>query len=325
MDHTLPLFPRVVASALAGFFLLLAGLFVSPAHGQSVAPPESTVVAYTDAWDGPRYESGRPKVPAELLERMEQVTLEMAWGTLRSHDYHHQVPGFGKDWVVMDAEDPIVGRALTAQYMPARPQFQNGIEADGNEKGYEGPTNTWPIQQLKTGDVYVADGYGKIKGGTLIGDRLGTDIYANSGNGVIFNGSVRDVSGLKEIEGWNHYIRGVHPSVIQGMMMSGMNVPIRMGEATVLPGDVVLATDRGVVFIPPQFAREVVREAEITILTDRFAKRRTEQGVYSSGQMDGQWTEKIRKDFYGWLREHKSELPVPADRIEEIISERLVN
>ncbi len=305
--------------------LLLAGGAASPSCAQSVAPPESTVVAYTDAWDGPRYESGRPKVPAELLERMEQVTLEMAWGTLRSHDYTHQVPGFGEDWVVMDTEAAIVGRALTAQYLPARPRFQKDIEADGGEKGYEGPTNTWPIQQLKDGDVYVADGYGKIKGGTLIGDRLGTDIYANSGNGVIFNGSVRDVSGLKEIEGWNHYIRGAHPSVIQGMMMAGMNVPVRIGEATVLPGDVVLATDSGVIFIPPQFAREVVREAEITILTDRFAKRRTEQGVYSSGQMDGAWTEEITEDFYGWLEENRAELPVPAERIQEIIDERLID
>jgi regulator of RNase E activity RraA len=219
----------------------------------------------------------------------------------------------------------MVGRAVTAQYMPTRPSYESRLESGGEEEGFQGPSNTWPIQLLENGDIYVADGYGKIKDGTLIGDRLGTDIFSRSQNGVILNGSVRDVTGLKEIEGWNHYIRGTHPSFIQDMMLEGVNVPIRIGDATVLPGDVVLAQQNAVVFIPPHLAREVVEEAEITILTDRFAKVRTEQGVYTSSQMDTGWTQEIKDDFYSWLEENQDELSVPNRRIQEIIDERLID
>jgi len=283
------------------------------------------VMDQTAEWEGERYESGRPKVSDGILERMENVTVEMAWSTLRSHDYNNQVPGFGHDWVTLDSEEPMVGRAVTAQYMPTRPSYERRLESGGEAEGFQGPSNTWPIQLLENGDIYVADGYGKIKDGTLIGDRLGTDIYSRSQNGVILNGSVRDVTGLKEIEGWNHYIRGTHPSFIQDMMLEGVNVPIRIGDATVLPGDVVLAQQNAVVFIPPHLAREVVEEAEITILTDRFAKVRTEEGVYSSSQMDTGWTEEIKDDFYSWLDENRGDLPVPNRRIQEIIDERLID
>lgn len=298
-----------------------------PATGEAPSPiaaPEA-VVAQTAEWDGERYDTGRPKVSDALLERMELVELEMAWSTLRQHGYHNQVPGYGEDWVVMDSEKPLIGRALTAQYMPTRPNYEEGLVNGGEAAGHEGPPNTWPIQMLEDGDVYVADGYGKIRGGTLIGDRLGTDIYARSGNGVVFDGSVRDIAGLKEIKGWNHYIRGSHPSYIMEMMLEGVNVPIRIGEATVLPGDVVLARDNGIVFVPPHLVREVVREAEITALTDRFATLRTREGVYSSGQMDTQWTDEIKQDFYNWLEENQEDLPVPDERIDEIVEERLID
>lgn len=320
-------------TGLFSFVVLGACLVLAPleADAQSAEEPrspiaeEELILEQTSEWEGERYDSGRPMVSDEILERMENVTVEMAWSTLRSHDYHNQVPGFGNDWVTLDSEEPMVGRAVTAQYMPTRPSYERRLESGGEADGYQGPSNTWPIQLLENGDIYVADGYGKIKDGTLIGDRLGTDIYSRSQNGVIFNGSVRDVTGLKEIEGWNHYIRGAHPSFIQDMMLEGVNVPIRIGDATVLPGDVVLAQEDAVVFVPPHLAEEVVEEAEITILTDRFAKLRTEEGVYSSSQMDTDWTDEIKNDFYGWLEENKESFSVPADRIEEIINERLID
>lgn len=323
---------RVLTVVFSVLFLGIC-LVLGPlkAEAQSADEPRSPiadrelVLEQTSEWEGERYDSGRPKVSDEILDRMKNVTVEMAWSTLRSHDYHNQVPGFGHEWVTLDAEEPMVGRAVTAQYMPTRPSYESRLESGGEAEGYQGPSNTWPIQLLENGDIYVADGYGKIKDGTLIGDRLGTDIYSRSQNGVILNGSVRDVTGLKEIEGWNHYIRGAHPSFIQDMMLEGVNVPLRIGDATVLPGDVVLAQENGVVFVPPHLAQEVVEEAEITILTDRFAKLRTEQGEYSSSQMDTEWTDEIKDDFYSWLEENKESFSVPADRIEEIINDRLID
>lgn len=306
---------RIGVAALALLLSASGSLLAQP-----VVSPSEVVAGFTQKWEGDRFEDGRPQVPSDLLDRMENVTLEQAWGVIRGHGYENQVPGFGGDWKRIRPHEPIVGRVLTAQYMPSRPDVEGPLEANGEQQGFEGPSNTWPIQMLKHGDVYVADGFGKIKGGTLIGDRLGTDIYANSGNGVIFNGSLRDLSGLEDIEGFNAFVRDWHPSVIDGMMLAGINVPIRIGDVTVVPGDVVLATREGVIFIPPHLAQEVVRGAELTLLTDTFAKRRTEEGVYTSSQLDTGWTAEIKEDFYNWLAENKDNLPVPPDRIEEILS-----
>jgi len=140
----------------------------------------------------------------------------------------------------------VVGRALTAQYMPARPELAGRLLDRGHREGRVGPMNSWPIDALQRGDVYVADGFGKIHDGTLIGDNLGNSIFAKSGNGVIFDGSVRDLQGLTEINGFNAFVRGWDPTAIQDMMLMGLNTPIRIGHVTVLPGDVVLAKREGV-------------------------------------------------------------------------------
>jgi regulator of RNase E activity RraA len=219
-------------------------------------------------------------------------------------------------------DEPIVGRALTAQYMPSSPGLEERLAETGRKNGHSGPTNTWPIEMLKQGDVYVADGYGKIDGGTLIGDNLGTAIYANSGNGVVFNGSLRDLEGLSEIDGFNAFVKDWHPSFIQEMMLRSINEPIRIGEATVLPGDVVLAKREGVIFIPAHLAHEVVRDAELTILRDVFGKQRIREGTYTSGQIDSEWTDAIKNDFYNWLEQNQGDLPVPPEQVQRIIDEK---
>jgi regulator of RNase E activity RraA len=163
------------------------------------------LTAMTSEWDGERYPDGRPKVPADVLERMEHVSVEEAWGTLRRYDYHNQF--VGGPWKILKPGEAMVGRALTATYYPARPGVEKFISENQKKAGHTGPTNTWPIDKLEQGDLYVANGFGKIKDGTLIGDRLGNTIYANSGNGVVFEGSSRDREGLSEIEGFNAFVR----------------------------------------------------------------------------------------------------------------------
>jgi regulator of RNase E activity RraA len=182
--------------------------------------------------------------------------------------------------------------------------------------------NSWPIDMLQAGDVYVADGMGKIAWGTLIGDNLGNSIYAKSGNGVVFDGSLRDLEGLSKIDGFNAFVRGWHPTYIQEMMLGGINTPIRIGEAVVLPGDVVLAKREGVLFIPAHLAREVVEKSELIMLRDTFGHERLRAGVYTPGQIDTRWTDEIEADFTSWLKANKDMLPVPKERVEEILQER---
>jgi regulator of RNase E activity RraA len=282
----------------------------TPVQAQTI--PREQLVAMTSEWEGPRFSDGRPQVADDILERMEHVTLEEAWATLRQEDYDTQYEGGHEfesgEWEILRPEAPIIGRALTATYMPARPDVQQYIDQQGEQDGRSGPPNTWPIDMLEQGDVYVANGYGKIKDGTLIGDRLGNTIYANSGNGVVFNGSSRDRAGLAEIEGFNAFLRGWHPSYIQDMMLAGLNTPTRIGGTTVMPGDVVLAKEGGIVFIPAHLAETVVRQSERTRVQDAFAHTMVRNGTYTAGQMDSQWTEAIQDRFRSWVESNSQRL-----------------
>ena len=305
-------------AALAAL-LLIACVVPRPTSAQAIAPDQSELSFYTAEWEGERFEDGRPKVADDILERMKNVSIEEAWGVLRNEGYHNQFAG---EWEMIHEDVPIVGRALTAQYMPLRPELQARMLQRGHDEGRVGAMNSWPIDALSQGDVYVADAYGKIADGTLIGDNLGNAIYANSGNGVVFDGSLRDLAGLEEIDGFNAFVRGFHPSFIQEMMLMGLNVPIRIGEATVLPGDVVLAKRGGIVFIPAHLAEQVVETAEVVMLRDRFGHQMLREGTYTPGQIDTRWTDEINEAFAAWLEENIEELPVPRSRIEELLEER---
>src|SRR6476660_6341380 len=236
--------------------LLCSSIYI---HAQQVTLTADQIKALTPEWQGERFPDGRPKVSDKLLERLKNIALEEAWGILRNKGYQNQFEG---DWMILNPDSVMTGRVVTAQYMPMRPDVDKIIKEKGKAEGRIGNTNSWPIDVLKDGDIYVADSYGKVADGTLIGDNLGNSIYAKSHRGVIFYGSVRDIEGLEEINGFNAWIKGSDPSYIQQMMLGGINVPIRIGRATVLPGDAVLAKKYGVVFIPAHLLEDVVLNAE---------------------------------------------------------------
>lgn len=277
------------------------------------------IIFLTPQWEGERFDDGRPKVADDILERMKTVSTEEAWGVLRNEGYHNQFEG---GWELLHDDVPVVGRALTVQYMPNRPDLSDQIKKKGKAEGQIGSTNSWPIDMLVKGDVYVADGFGKIVDGTLIGDNLGNSIYAKSKNGVVFNASSRDLEGLSKIDGFNAFVRGWHPSFLTEVMLESINSPIRIGAATVLPGDIVLGKKEGVVFIPAHLAEKVVVTSEVVRLRDLFGIGKLKEGKYTPGQIDGKWSEEIEKDFSQWLKDHIDELPVPKEQIQELLKKR---
>lgn len=262
---------------------------------------------------------GRPMVPDALLDRLSNISLEEAWSVLRNKGYHNQYEG---DWMILHPGEVMVGRALTAQYMPLRPDYQELLKEKGEAEGRIGGMNSWPIDVLSGGDIYVADSYGKIVDGTLIGDNLGNSIYAKSKNGVIFNGSVRDAEGLSKIEGFNAWIKGYDPSFLRETMLAGINVPIRIGRATVLPGDVILAKEGGVIFIPAHLVEEVVVNAEFIALRDAFGHQRLREGTYTAGQIDGRWSDEIKEDFMSWLDDNPDLLPMSRAELDAFLKDR---
>ncbi len=274
-------------------FAFLIGI-VWENNAQQISPTPDQIKTLTSEWTGERFPDGRPKVSDDILERLKSVSVEEAWGILRNKGYHNQ---FENDWVIFNEDEVMTGRALTAQYMPLRPDVEDMVKTVGKEEGRSqaGGTNSWPIDKLVEGDVYVADSYGKIVDGTLIGDNLGNAIYAKSKRGIIFNGSVRDMAGLMAIEGFNGWIKGHDPSYIQQMMLTTINYPIRIGRATVLPGDAVLANKYGTVFIPSHLVEDLVINAEFIMFRDKFGIQRLKEGKYTPGDIDSQWSDVIKK------------------------------
>jgi len=249
-----------------------------------------------------------------------QVTVTQAWGVLRGEGYHWQYEG---NWQCTHPGGVLVGRAVTAMYMPRRPVMRAVMEERGARCGCVGDQISWPIDLLVSRDVYVADVYGKVDQGPIIGDNLSTAIMANSGNGVIFDGSVRDLEGIQEISGFCSFVRGWHPSYASPtIMLVGVNTPLRIGQATVMPGDVVLGKRAGVIFCPAHLAEKVVTTSEIIRLRDLFGKARLEEGRYTPGEIDRRWTDEIERDFDGWLRNHLDGLPVPPETIQTFLAHR---
>ena len=286
------------------------------------------LVEYTPDWKGERFPDGRPKVPDAILDRMKNVTLEEAWAVVTGAGFSHQ---YEDNWVSIHPEKVLVGRALTSQWLPGRPDILRVIEAKGRQEGRVGGTNAWPVDMLQPRDVYVSDHFGLKEDGASVGDNVGSAIYAKSGNGIVYDGAVRDINGLREMENFTSFVRYYDPSHHIGnasagarlnSTMIGINVPIRIGGAFVMPGDVVLGRDGGVVFIPPQLAEQVVRTSEITRLRDEFGHARLRAGVYTAGQIDGRWADAIEADFTQWLRQNIDRLPVARPQIEEILKQR---
>ncbi|MBT5872673.1 MAG: RraA family protein [Candidatus Latescibacteria bacterium] len=275
---------------------------------------------YTPEWSGERFQDGRPRVPDEVIERMKRVSVTQAWGILRGEGYHYQYEG---NWQSTHPGQVLVGRALTAVYMPRRPVMRSVMEAKGAAQGCIGDQISWPIDMLVNGDVYVADVYGKVDEGPIIGDNLATAIYANSGNGVVFDGALRDLEGIEDIPGFASFVRGWHPSFASPtIMLAGVNTTIRIGMATVMPGDVVLGKREGVVFVPPHLAEKVVKTSELIQLRDLFGMQRIREAVYTPGQIDDRWTDEIERDFSDWLEGRMDDLPVPKSAIQEMLKER---
>jgi len=196
---------KLFVGLLIGFAVLAA----APIFSQ-VKMTKAQILFYTSDWKGERFADGRPKLPDSLLERAKDMTIEDLWDFLRQRGYQNQFEG---NWMALHIDKPIVGRALTTEYMPTRPDITKAIQAEGKSEGRVAPgNNSWPIAELTEGDVYVADGYGKIQYGTLIGSNLGNGIAAHTHAGFVFYGGIRDQEELREIPNFNGFYKGYDPT-----------------------------------------------------------------------------------------------------------------
>ncbi len=310
-------------TALAGLLLVAATLSV-PRQGRAQQISKEEMLFLTPLWKGERFEDGRPKVSDNLLKRLKLVTHEEAWAVMKNKGYAYQ---FAEGWETINPDSVLVGRAVTATFMPGRPDIWKAIDDRGKKEGKRGQ-NTWPVDLLVKGDVYVADQFGAHIDGPTIGDNVANAIYAKTGNGIVYDGAVRDIAGLKEMGGFTSFITSYHPSYHNpnpnalNTMLIGINRPTRIRNATVMAGDAVLGRDGAVAFIPAHLVEEVVKTSEVVRLRDMFGHLRLKEGKYTAGQIDARWTDDIERDFSQWLNAHINELPVPKEQIQELLKSR---
>ena len=300
-------------------FSLTLSLFVT---GASLAQtiPKDELVFLTSEWKGERFSDGRPKISDDLVERAKHIGIDDAWTVLKNEGYTNQFEG---NWKLIHNDVPVTGRAVTAMFMPSRPDVEKTIKERGiTKQGRKGNTNTWPIETLTKGDVYVADAFGKIGGGTLMGATLGNAIFSKTGNGVVFNGAARDLQELQNIKGFNAFVRDFHPSFLEEMVLMGLNTPIRIGNVMVLPGDLVIAQREGVLFVPAHLAEQVVSTAEFVTRKDQFGFETVKSGKYTTGQIDSQWTDEIKTDFLKWLGQHPELGSMTRPELDKVMSKR---
>lgn len=279
------------------------------------------LIHFTPEWQGERFSDGRPRVSDEVLEAVRKyVSLTFAWGVLKGHGYRWQ---FLRGFESTLPREKMVGRAVTALYVPRRPDLRQLMLNHGHEEGEIGDMISWPIDRLVEGDVYVADVFGKLVDGPIIGERLASSIFANSANGVVHNAAVRDLDAIERITGMNVYHRGFDPTHAspETIMLLGINCPMRMNDITIMPGDVVLAEGGCVVFIPPHLAEYTAFSGMIEVYRDLFSVERMKTRTYTPGQIDGKWSDEIQDDFYDWL-DRQPDVPfsrADMDRLDQSI------
>lgn len=264
------------------------------------------VCELTAAWQGDRFDDGRPRVPDSLLARLREIKLEEVWRFLLDEGYAFQFEG---DLRATQPGKKLVGRAVTVVMVPARPDLRETTMRSLAREGKRGMFQ-WTLDELTEDDVVVADCYDQVRDCTFLGGNLTTNIARRTvRGGAVIWGGIRDLEQIQEITSTQIYYRQTDPGWMRDGMLSAVNRPCRIGRATCLPGDVVLGTVSGVLFIPAQLAEPAAIHAEKTKIRDVFGFDRLRSGTYTAGQIDATWEAAIWEDFVDWFGRDERAVP----------------
>jgi 4-hydroxy-4-methyl-2-oxoglutarate aldolase len=303
-----------VASCLARITSLVAvgiALFVGvPANAQLVTFSKQDLIDYTTQNPFDRLADGRPKVPDDFIERARGLSSEEVWAVLQEKGFNNQ---YADGFLVLHPGKTMVGRVFTVQFMPVREDVESVAKKKAMDRGIPRLTNQTAIDMLQPGDVLVVDLFGKKVNGTIVGDNLFYYVMkATHGGGLVVDGSIRDLDGLSEID-MPGYFKAVDPTPIGNVMLTGINIPVRIGDVTVMPGDLAVGDREGVYFIPPQFVKEVLDRADVIHIHDEWTKKKFDEGKYKSSEIYGSPTDpKLQQEYKDYLKR----------RLEEIQKER---
>ena len=286
--------------------LALAGVALLPvcAQAQLFSLTKEQMIACTAENPFDRFADGRPKVPDDLLEKVKGMLIEEAYGVVRGKGFVNQFAG---DWKILNVtpNKKLVGRAFTVQFMPTRPDVEKAMQAEAAKKGVGRLRNQTVIDMLGPGDVIVVDLFGKTDGGTFVGDKLAYYIWKTTGAGMVVDGGMFWLPNIIK-SGMPAYYRGTGPAALSNVMLTGINIPIRIGNATVMPGDVVLGDEEGLFFIPPHLVKPAIDAAQSTKARDEWIKQKMDLRKYKSSDLYGRPTDPaLAKELDDYIKTHK--------------------
>ena len=283
----------------------IAFLAPGPIHAQLFTFSKQELMDYTAQEPFDRLSDGRPKVPNDMMERARELSSEEIWAVLQQRGFNNQ---YADGFQVLHPGKTMVGRAFTVQFMPQRSDVDDIARAKAKNSGRAGLTNQTAIDMLQPGDVLVVDLFGKKVNGTIVGDNLFYYTMKATGGGPVVDGSVRDLNGISEID-MPAYFRAVDPTPIGNVMLTGINIPIRIGGVTVMPGDLVVGDREGVYFIPPQLVKEVLDRADEIHIHDEWTKKKFDEGKYKSSEIYSTPTDpKLQQEYQEYLKRRLEEI-----------------
>ena len=293
-------------AAILAIFATGAIIPLPKAGAQLISFSKQDLIDYTSQNPFDRLPDGRPKVPDNLIEQAKGLSSEEVWAVLQAKNYNHQ---YADGFMVLHPGKTMVGRAFTVQFMPVREDVDDVAKAKAKERGIPRLMNQTAIDMLQPGDVLVVDLFGKKVNGTIVGDNLFYYVMkATHGGGLVVDGSIRDLDGLSEID-MPGYFKNVDPTPIGNVMLTGINLPVRIGGVTVMPGDLVVGDREGVYFIPPQFVKEVLDRADETHIHDEWTKKKFDEGRYKSSEIYGSPSDpKLKQEYEAYLKRRLDEI-----------------
>jgi 4-hydroxy-4-methyl-2-oxoglutarate aldolase len=294
--------PRILAIGV------LAAAVLTPvlAGAQLFTLTKEQLVEYTAQNPFERFPDGRPKVPDALIERARGLSAEEVFAVLPGQGFRNQ---YADGFRVLHPGKKLVGRAFTVQFMPLRPDLDGVASAKAKAAGMPRLNNQAAIDMLQPGDVLVVDLFGQQEGGTIVGDNLFYYIMrATKGGGLVVDGAIRDLEGISRMD-MPAYFRGAHPSAIGNVTLSGINIPVRIGQATVMPGDLVFGDAEGVYFIPPALVQQVVDRADEIHVHDEWTRKKFDEGKYKSSEIYGTPRDPaLKKEYDEYLKRRLEEI-----------------
>jgi len=277
-----------------------------PSQAQLFTVPRDQMIELTAQNPFERFPDGRPKVPDALIERARGLSAEEVWAILPKEGFRNQ---YADGFRILHPDTRLVGRAFTLQFMPVRPDLDGVINDRAKAAGRPRMYNQTAIDMLQPGDVLVVDLFGQQEGGTIVGDNLFYYIMKTTKNGgLVVDGAIRDLEGISGMD-MPAYFREAHPSAISNVMISGINIPVRIGKATVLPGDLVFGDAEGVYFIPPALVQKVVDNADEVHIHDEWTRKKFDEGKYKSSEIYGTPKDpELKKEYDEYLKKRLEEI-----------------